>query len=117
MEMRDIRISRLRMQIIRYRTAREFCDAYGLDTSFVNQLINKHCSFGEKVAWRLEVVIGLPAGWLDREPHPLDDYKDAFDNAPQEVQGMIMNFLEAARTQYDKGKTTSGPEPSETEGA
>jgi cyanate lyase len=94
---REHRITRLLMQMARFKTARAFCEAYGLDPTYINQLINRHASFGEKAARKLEHAMGLSECWLDADPHPLDDYKAGFDAAPPEMQGMVINFLEPLR--------------------
>lgn len=44
----------------------EFARNYGIDETYLSQLLNGHGSFGEKSARNLERKIGLPEGHLDR---------------------------------------------------
>lgn len=39
------------------------------DTNQLNQLVNGHGSFGDRLAAKLEDALGLPDGWMDT-PHP-----------------------------------------------
>ena len=46
-------------------TTAEFCRSYGVDPSYISQLLNGHRSFGEKAARNLEEKAGLSPGYFD----------------------------------------------------
>ena len=51
-----------------YELQKVFIEEYGFSQSEISTLINGKRSFGEKKARSLEATIGLPEGYLDREP-------------------------------------------------
>ena len=51
-----------------YELQKVFIEEYGFSQSEISTLINGKRSFGEKKARSIEATIGLPEGYLDREP-------------------------------------------------
>ena len=51
-----------------YDLQKVFIEEYGFSQSEISTLINGKRSFGEKKARSIEATIGLPEGYLDREP-------------------------------------------------
>lgn len=66
MDIKAIRIRNLQ-QIMRQRaeSTAEFARTYGLDPSYLSQILNGHRGFGEKAARKMETQIGLQPGALD----------------------------------------------------
>ena len=51
-----------------YELQKVFIEEYGFSQSEISTLINGKRSFGEKKARSIEAAVGLPEGYLDREP-------------------------------------------------
>lgn len=68
----DLRIQALQ-ELIGELTLAEFAERYGLNASYLSQLINGRRSFGERSAKRMEEKISLPAGTLVSPAGALDD--------------------------------------------
>ncbi len=59
------RISALRKLVKETGTQAEFARKYGLDASYISQILSGHRGFGERSARNFEKKIGLPHGYLD----------------------------------------------------
>lgn len=55
-------------QLIGERTNADYAREHGLDASYISQLRNRHRTFGEKAARKIELYCGLPIGALDVNP-------------------------------------------------
>lgn len=64
MDIQDIRKENLR-RLIGDQKLIAFSTSYGLDSSYLSQMLNNHRGFGEKAARKMEGQLGLPAGSLD----------------------------------------------------
>lgn len=62
-----VRVQKLRAAIRREGKASEFARKYGLDATYLSQLMRGHRNFGEKSARNIEDAVGWPAGYLDEE--------------------------------------------------
>lgn len=112
MDMNGIRINRLRELTGKFNTVAEFSRHYGIEPSYISQIVNGHRSFGEKAARKMEKVLNLDAGYFDRiGDHPLDHYKEVFDMSGSDIQKMIINFLDAAKIQLRKNIDSPDKEP------
>lgn len=67
-EIQATRLSNLEQLIGAQRNA-EFARDHGLDASYISQLRNKHRTFGEKAARKIELYTKLPIGALDVNPN------------------------------------------------
>jgi SOS-response transcriptional repressor LexA len=47
-----------------------FARKYGLDPTYISQMLNGHRNIGEKTARKIEVATGKPTGWLDAAHEP-----------------------------------------------
>lgn len=65
MDIREIRRLRLKWHVEQEPTAAAFARKYGLNESYITQLLNQHRPMGEKSARNLEAAMGL-------EPYTLD---------------------------------------------
>lgn len=59
------RVEALRILVQEHGTQAQFARRYGLDASYISQILSGHRSFGEKSARNMETKIGLPPGTLD----------------------------------------------------
>lgn len=59
------RVEALRNLVREHGSQAQFARRYGLDASYISQILSGHRSFGEKSARNMEDKIGLPAGTLD----------------------------------------------------
>ena len=72
MDINQLRIKALRRAMGR-ESQKDFANEYGLDASYLSQLLNGHRKLGEKAAATLEEKIGLPPGtlvtpWMNESP-------------------------------------------------
>lgn len=65
MDIREIRRRRLAAIVADYGKSVDFARAYGIDPTYLSQILNDHRKVGEKSARNLETKIGLPKGALD----------------------------------------------------
>ena len=65
MDINDIRKSKLKELLARFRNQKEFAEATGLVAPHVSQMINGHRNVGEAVARRIEHRLSLPIGFMD----------------------------------------------------
>ncbi len=67
MNINEIRVANLR-HLIGEATLAAFADRYGLDSSYLSQILNRHRNLGEKAARKMEGQIGIDRGALDIAP-------------------------------------------------
>lgn len=60
------RVDALRYYVSKFETKAEFGRKYGLEPSYISQLLGGHRGFGERSARNIEQKMGLPAGTLDK---------------------------------------------------
>lgn len=70
-DIRDQRVRNLRVLISRFRTAAEFARTYGLDPTYISQLLTGYRPIGEVAARKIELACGLPTGSLDGEENTM----------------------------------------------
>jgi SOS-response transcriptional repressor LexA len=70
MDINTIRLDALRREIRHFPTLVAFARKYGLDSTYLSQLLNGHRNLGEKAARNLEVKLGWPPRSMDR---PVDE--------------------------------------------
>ncbi|MCO7634103.1 XRE family transcriptional regulator [Pseudomonas guariconensis] len=63
MDINKLRVAALKA-VMAGASQKEFADQYGLDASYLSQILNGHRNLGEKAALRLEEKIGLDSGTL-----------------------------------------------------
>lgn len=70
MDTQDIRRLNLRRAITNSNLGSDsaFCKEFGLDPSYISQILNHHRGYGERAARSHERKIGMPAGALDIPP-------------------------------------------------
>ncbi|MFT0140748.1 hypothetical protein ACEK07_45985 [Alcanivoracaceae bacterium MT1] len=61
------RVAALKALVDKYDSKAEFARRYGLEPSYISQLLGGHRGFGEKSARNIESKVGLPEGFFDRE--------------------------------------------------
>jgi SOS-response transcriptional repressor LexA len=66
MEIHAIRLHALREEIAKFPTLVAFARHYGLDTTYISQLLHGHRNMGERAARKLETQMGWPPMTLDR---------------------------------------------------
>lgn len=66
MDIHALRLTALRSAIGKFPTLAAFARHYGLDTTYISQLINGHRKLGEKAARNLETKLGWPPMTMDR---------------------------------------------------
>ncbi|MFS1525346.1 LexA family protein [Microbulbifer sp. 2304DJ12-6] len=66
MEISDIRRDNLRQLVDQYKSKAAFGRRYGVDPTYVSQLLNKHRNFGEKAARNMEGKLKLKPLTLDK---------------------------------------------------
>lgn len=64
--MNKVRVQALR-QLMGSLSQKEFASQYGMEPSYISQILNGHRSFGEKAAAKMEQKMGLPQGTLSRQ--------------------------------------------------
>lgn len=65
MDIVEIRLENLRKLVDQCKNKAEFGRRYGVDPTYISQLLNKHRSFGEKAARNMEGKLGLKPFALD----------------------------------------------------
>ncbi len=60
------RVDALKALVGKYKTKAEFARKYGIEPSYVSQLLGGHRGFGEKSARNMEEKLGLPPNYLDQ---------------------------------------------------
>jgi SOS-response transcriptional repressor LexA len=70
MDINTVRLDALRREISHFPTLAAFARHYGLDSTYLSQLLNGHRNLGEKAARNLEVKLGWPPRSMDR---PVDE--------------------------------------------
>jgi SOS-response transcriptional repressor LexA len=65
MEIHAIRLQALRGEIAKFPTLVAFARHYGLDTTYISQLLHGHRNMGEKAARKLEAQLGWPPLTMD----------------------------------------------------
>ncbi len=70
MDINTIRLDALRREIRHFPTLVAFARKYGLDSTYLSQLLNGHRNLGEKAARNLETKLGWPPRSMDR---PVDE--------------------------------------------
>lgn len=88
MDINQLRIKALRLAMGQ-DSQKDFANKYGLDASYLSQLLNGHRKLGEKAALTLEDKIGLPGGSLLSPPQG--------DNADAEAR---MEFNSPSEADY-----------------
>ena len=66
MEIHAIRLQALRGEIAKFPTLVAFARHYGLDTTYISQLLHGHRNMGEKAARKLEAQLGWPPLTMDQ---------------------------------------------------
>ena len=66
MDIHAIRLQALREEIAKFPTLAAFARHYGLDVTYISQLLHGHRNMGEKAARKLETQLGWPPLALDR---------------------------------------------------
>ena len=66
MDINNIRLDALRREIRHFPTLVAFARKYGLDSTYLSQLLNGHRNLGEKAARNLETKLGWPPRSMDR---------------------------------------------------
>lgn len=66
MEIHAMRLQTLRGEIAKFPTLVAFARHYGLDTTYISQLLHGHRNMGERAARKLETQLGWPPMTLDR---------------------------------------------------
>ena len=61
MEIKELR-RRALLKVMGLMKAKDFAEKYGLDASYLSQILNNHRGMGEKAAIKMEVKIGLKPG-------------------------------------------------------
>lgn len=84
MDIVRIRIENLKRLASRYPRTADFVREFGLDSSYISQLLNGHRSFGEKSARKMEQQIGLQPMELDRHSEGETD-----NVAPTAIEGWV----------------------------
>ncbi len=58
-----------------------FARKYGLDATYISQLLNGHRSFGERAAAKMAEQVGLPAGYFEQiDAQPTTDEWESLDD-------------------------------------
>lgn len=71
---------------------KDFANRYGLDASYLSQILNGHRSLGEKAAKNLEEKIGLPSGTLVSPTEPSNDQEvETLPNSSAELVRMMLS--------------------------
>ncbi|WP_444901321.1 LexA family protein [Microbulbifer sp. SSSA007] len=65
MDIREVRRENLRQIVEGYASKAEFGRVFGVDPTYISQLLNGHRNLGEKAARKLENTLGLDQGTLD----------------------------------------------------
>ncbi|MGM8935093.1 hypothetical protein ACS8E9_09450 [Pseudomonas neustonica] len=81
MDTNELRIATLR-RIMGRMGNKEFGEQFGIEPSYISQLLNGHRSFGEKAARNMEIKIGVPPGTLTS---PVNENGAAIESAPEDV--------------------------------
>ncbi|MEW5250585.1 LexA family protein [Microbulbifer sp. 2201CG32-9] len=71
MDISEIRRENLRQLVNKHKTTAEFGRRFGVDPTYISQLLNKHRNFGEKAARKMEEKLQLSSFDLDK-PHRED---------------------------------------------
>ncbi|WP_296029532.1 LexA family transcriptional regulator [uncultured Alcanivorax sp.] len=59
------RVEALRTLVLEYGSQAKFARKFGLDASYISQILSGHRAFGEKSARNMEQKLGIPLGALD----------------------------------------------------
>lgn len=82
MDINTIRLDALRREIRHFPTLVAFARKYGLDSTYLSQLLNGHRNLGEKAARNLEVKLGWPPRSMDRPLDESGEEADGYDRPP-----------------------------------
>lgn len=77
-EIRRLNLRRL-MNASNFDSDSAFCKEYGLDPSYISQILNHHRGYGEKAARAHERKIGLKEGTLDRAINAVEEAKNGYN--------------------------------------
>ncbi|WP_367863719.1 XRE family transcriptional regulator [Pseudomonas guariconensis] len=95
MDINKLRVAALKA-VMAGASQKEFADQYGLDASYLSQILNGHRNLGEKAALKLEEKIGLdsgtlvsPAPTIDMDPVAPQDHPTAPTSAADLVKQML----------------------------
>lgn len=87
MDIHTVRLRALREEISKFPTLAAFARHYGLDTTYISQLLHGHRNMGEKAARKLEAKLGWAPMTMDRQglgtEEPSVAYRQPF--APEEA--------------------------------
>jgi SOS-response transcriptional repressor LexA len=82
MDINTIRLDALRREIRHFPTLVAFARKYGLDSTYLSQLLNGHRNLGEKAARNLEAKLGWPPRSMDRSVDEPGEEADGYDRPP-----------------------------------
>ena len=82
MDMNTIRLDALRREIRNFPTLAAFARHYGLDSTYLSQLLNGHRNLGEKAARNLEAKLGWAPHSMDRTPDESAEEADFLGRPP-----------------------------------
>lgn len=82
MDINIIRLDALRREIRNFPTLVAFARKYGLDSTYLSQLLNGHRNLGEKAARNLETKLGWPPRSMDRPVDESGEETDGHDRPP-----------------------------------
>lgn len=67
MDVKQIRFQNFKSLLGKAESQRAFADTVGLAVAFVSQVNTKRRAVGDDAARRIEVALGLPRGWMDKQ--------------------------------------------------
>jgi SOS-response transcriptional repressor LexA len=85
MDINTVRLDALRREISHFPTLAAFARHYGLDSTYLSQLLNGHRNLGEKAARNLEGKLGWAPRSMDR---PLDESGEDLDFCARPPAGL-----------------------------
>ena len=74
MEIHAVRLNILRREVGKFPTIAAFARHYGVDTTYISQLLNGHRNLGERAARNLEIKLGWDPMSMDSAADPDDDF-------------------------------------------
>lgn len=75
MEIHAVRLNILRREVGKFPTIAAFARHYGVDTTYISQLLNGHRNLGERAARNLEIKLGWEPMSMDSAAEPDDDFR------------------------------------------
>ena len=104
MNIQTLRLTALRTEIGKFPSLAAFARHYGLDKTYISQLINGHRNLGEKAARNLETKLGWPPLTMDRwDELGLEDGGDRPGHAAAfhgDAQDVALNFKPVPRISF-----------------